>query len=69
VRPNSTEMREAVDQARHHVAALIVGAEPVVFEVAAALQALLLDHRLALRFRQHPGRLATAPASAGRDCG
>ncbi len=48
---------EAVDQPRHHVAALIVGAEPVVFEIAAALQALLLHHRLALRFRQHPGRL------------
>ena len=47
---------EAVDQARHHVAALIVGAEPVVFEVAAALEALLLDHGLALRLRQHPGR-------------
>ena len=48
---------EAVDQARHHVAALIVGAEPVVFEVAAALQALLLHHGLALLFGQHPGRL------------
>ncbi|MGY3078967.1 hypothetical protein ACVWZZ_005375 [Bradyrhizobium sp. LM6.10] len=47
---------EAVDQPRHHVAALIVGAEPVVFQVAAALETLLLDHRLALRFRQHPGR-------------
>ena len=48
---------EAVDQARDHVAALVVGAEPVVFEVAAALEALLLHHLLALRFRQHPGRL------------
>ena len=48
---------EAVDQARDHVAALIVGAEPVVFEVAAALEALLLHHLLALRFGQHPGRL------------
>ena len=48
---------EAVDQPRHHVAALVVGAEPVVFEVAAALQALLLHHLLALRLGQHPGRL------------
>ena len=48
---------EAVDQARDHVAALVVGAEPVVFEVAAALEALLLHHLLALLFRQHPGRL------------
>ena len=57
VRPNSTEMPETVDQARDHVAALIVGAEPVVFEIAAALEALLLHHLLALRFGQHPGRL------------
>src|SRR5690606_30972197 len=34
---------EAVDYARDHVAALIVGAEPVVFEVAAAGDALALD--------------------------
>jgi hypothetical protein len=27
---------EAVDQPRHHVAALVVGAEPVAFEIAAA---------------------------------
>ena len=29
VRPNSTEMREAVNEARQHVARLIVGAQPV----------------------------------------
>ena len=48
---------KAVDQPRHHVAALIVGAEPVVFEVAAALEALLLDHAFAFGLGQHPGRL------------
>ena len=48
---------EPVDQARDHVAALVVGAEPVVFEVAAALETLLLHHLLALLFGQHPGRL------------
>ncbi len=47
---------KAIDQPRDHVAALVVGAEPVVFEVAAALETLLLHHLLALRFRQHPGR-------------
>ena len=47
---------EAVNEPRQHVAALVVGAEPIVFEVAAAFEALALDHRLALRFGQHPGR-------------
>src|SRR5207344_202591 len=47
---------KAVDQARDHITALIVGAEPVVFEVAAAAESLLLHHFLALRFRQPPGR-------------
>ena len=32
--PEQHRDAEAVDQPRHHVAALIVGAEPVVFEVA-----------------------------------
>ena len=47
---------EAVNEPRQHVAALVVGAEPIVFQIAAALEALALDHRLALRFGQHPGR-------------
>jgi len=48
---------EPVDQARDHVAALVVGAEPIIFEVTAALEPLLLHHLLALLFCQHPGRL------------
>src|SRR5882724_4021438 len=48
---------ETVDQARHHVAALVVGAEPVIFEVAAAGEMLLLHHFAALLLGQHPGRL------------
>ena len=47
---------EAVDETRRHVAALVVGAEPVVFEVAAAAEALALDHALAFRLGQQPRR-------------
>ena len=54
--PEQHRDTKAIDQPRDHVAALVVGAEPVIFEVAAALEALLLHHLLALRFRQHPGR-------------
>jgi len=56
VRPNSTENAKAVNQARDHVAALVVGTEPVVFEVTATLQSLPLHHVLALRLGEHPGR-------------
>ena len=55
--PEQHRDAEAVDQPRDHVAALVVGAEPVVFEVAAALRPLALDHRLAFLLGQHPGRL------------
>ena len=48
---------EPVDHPRHEIAALVVGAEPVVFEVAAAGELLALDHRLALLLGEHPGRL------------
>ena len=54
--PEQNRDAEAVDQPRHHVAALIVGAKPVVFEVAAARQALFLDQRLALLLGQPPRR-------------
>ena len=47
---------EAVDHAGDDVAALVVGAEPVVFEIAAAVEMLALDHLLALRLGQQPGR-------------
>ena len=47
---------EAVDEARHHVAALVVGAEPVPFDVAAARAAGALGDRLALLVGEHPGR-------------
>jgi len=40
LRPNNTEMRKPLNQARDHVAALIVGAEPVIFEIAAAVQSV-----------------------------
>ena len=48
---------EAVDQPRDYVAALIVGTEPVVFEVTAAREAFLLHHATALVLGQEPGRL------------
>ena len=47
---------EAVDQPRQHVAALIVGAEPVVFQRAAAAVAVL-GGEVAILLVQHPGRL------------
>ena len=66
--PEQHRDAEAVDQPRHHVAALVVGAEPVVFEVAAALEALFLRPRPCTAPRSASRSAATAPASAGRDC-
>ena len=63
--PEQHRDAEAVDQPRQHVAALVVGAEPVVFEVAAAVAALLLDHRLALLLRS-ASRSAGDGAGVGR---
>ena len=57
IRPNKHRDAEAVDEAGQHIAALIVGAEPVVFEVAAAVEALALHHRLAFRRGEQPSRL------------
>ena len=60
---------EAIDQPRDHVAALIVGAEPVVFEIAAALEALLLAPPACTALPSASRSASTAPASADRDCG
>ena len=67
---------KAIDQPRHDIAALIVGAEPIPFDIgAAAVRLARLDHarrrRLALLFRQHPGRRRgrRRRQSALRSCG
>ena len=54
--PEQHRDAEAVDEAGQHIAALIVGAEPIVFEVAAAIEALALHHRFAFRRGEQPGR-------------
>jgi len=63
MRPNSTERRK-VDQACHHVAALVVGARPVVFEVAGNSSALLKTPSWVVRIQVGWRRRR---ASAGRD--
>src|ERR1700694_3910763 len=45
---------KAIDQTRDHIAPLVVGTKPVVFEVAAAGEALALDDGFALLLAQEP---------------
>jgi hypothetical protein len=47
---------KAIDQPRQHVAALVVGAEPVHFQIA-ALRIAVLGGEVAIDLAQHPGRL------------
>ena len=54
--PEQHRDAEAVDQPRQHVAAAIVGAEPVGFELA-AFGETVLGGEFAILLREHPGRL------------
>src|SRR4029077_16387339 len=55
--PEQHGYAEAIDQPRHHVEALGVGAERVVFEVPTARKALLLPHGGTLFLGEEPGWL------------